>query len=230
MVYLGREIWLFLTEDGRPDVLYSVSGRSQTSRQREAVYYPRERRVAIGPSDKLEKADPLRHYDAMKLDENLLVVSNGSHTKDIYDAFYSFDRGTEALRNILNRWGPEPDSLHTPRIAGVIERFTGNPLFYLAIISETNSAKSMRIQPRLGTSYGISTYSGKGADPEPFDISKLARQHMLPNIRVDGKSPEDITEFFVSRVIDSEFFVCCSAAVLHDETGEWNVSVLNKSE
>lgn len=229
MAYLGREIWLFLTDEGRPGALYSVSGRSKDSRERKAVYYPEENRVAIEPLDKTQAVDALRHYNAMKFNYDLLVVTNGLQTEDIFNMNYSFDRGTESLRKYLNEWGPEPDSLNTPRIAGTIEKLRGYPLFYLAIISEASKSKSTRLQPRLGTAYGISTYSGKGTEPESFDTNKLSKQRMIPNVKVPGKSPEEIARFFVDKIIDPEFFVCCSAAIWNEESEEWKLFTLNKS-
>jgi len=219
MAYLGREIWLFLTEDGRPGALYSVSGRSLPSRQREAVYYPEEKRVAIEPLDKLEKADPLRHYNAMRFQDDLLVVSNGLHTEDIFNLP---DR--ESLRTILNKWGPEPDKYSTPRITGVIN----NSLFSLGIIAPKTQAEVAELELDIGMAYGISTYSGKGIEPEPFEIDKLIKRQ-LPKSKIEGKSPKSIADFFASKVIDPEFFVCCSTAVWNEELGEWGLFILNKN-
>lgn len=219
MAYLGREIWLFLTEEGRPGALYSVSGRSPASRQREAVYYPEEKRISIEPLDKLEKADPLRHYNAMKFRDDLLVVSNGLHTEDIFNSPYR-----ESLRTILNKWGPEPDKYSTPRIAGIVN----NSLFSLAIIVPKTQAEVVELELDIGMAYGISTYSGKEIEPEPFEIDKLIKRQ-LSKSKIEGKTPKSITDFFTSKVIDQEFFVCCSTAILYEELGEWEVFILNKN-
>lgn len=220
MTYLGREIWLFLAEYGRPGALYSVSGRSKASREREAVYYQEERRVAIEPLDKSQNADPLRNYNAMRFDDSSLVISNGLHTEDIFGS-----REIVALRRFLNKWGPEPDSLRTPRIAGIVKY----PILYLGMITEDKNAESIIISPIGGTAYGVSTYSGKGIEPEPFDISRLSKQDMLPNVRLEGKTAEEVADFFVTKVIDPEFFVCCSSALWYEDLKEWEIAILNKS-
>ncbi len=225
MAYLGRKIWLFLTEGGRPGAVYSVSGRSRASREREAVYYPEERRVAIEPLDKSQKADSLRNYNAMRFNDELLVVSNGLHTEDIFN---SPNRG-ESLRTILNKWGPEPDSLHTPRIAGIVDdKLCYKSSFYLAMVTQGKEAVFVEIEPEVGTAYGISTYSGNGTEPEPFEIDELIKRQ-LPELTIEGKSPEDIARFFVDKVIDPEFFVCCSTALWDDDWWEWKIAILNKS-
>lgn len=230
MAYLGREIWLFLTEEERPGALYSVSGRSPPSRQRKAVYHPEERRVAIEPLDKSQASDNLRHYNAMIFNNHFLAVSNGSHTEDMLESCfgnYAIGDIPRKMRMHLNKWKPEPDSLKTPRIAGIVKY----PKFYtLGMITEENNAKSILVYPTGGTAYGISTFSGEGTEPKSFDINKLLTQDLLPNVRVEGESPKDIAEFFVSNVIDPEFFVCCASALWHEESEGWKLFILNKNE
>jgi len=190
------------------------------SRQRKAVYYPKAGRVAIEPLDKSKKADTLRHYNAMMFnDYGLLVVSNGLHTEDIFN---SPDRSTEALRKMLNKWGPEPDNYHTPRIAGVVDY----PQYCLAIITENKNARSIRVRPKLGMAHGISTYSGQGIVPEPFDVNRFTH-HTLPNVRIEGTTPEDIAKFFANKVIDPEFFVCCASALWYEDDEKWKIATLN---
>lgn len=229
MSYLGREIWLFLTEEGRPGALYSVSGRSEASRQREAVYYPEENRVAIEPLDKSQKTDSLRHYNAMRFNDIFLAVSNGLQTEHMLEScFGNYARGdiTRKMRRHLNKLGPEPDTLKTPRIAGIVNY----PTFYaMAMITEDNNAKSIIIHPTGGTAYGISTYSGEGTEPKSFPINRLLDQQTLLSKKVRGESPEDIAKFFVSNVIDPEFFVCCASALWHEEDCDWKIFTLNKS-
>jgi IMP cyclohydrolase len=229
MAYLGREIWLFLTEEGRPGALYSVSGRSPPSRQREAVYYSEERRVAIEPLDKSQASDNLRHYNAMKFNNHFLAVSNGSHTEDMLESCfgnYAIGDIPRKMRMHLNKWKPEPDTLKTPRIAGIVTY----PTFYtMGMITEENNAKSITIYPPRETAYGISTYSGEGTEPKSFDINRLLYQQTLLIKRVRGESPKDIAEFFVSNVIDPEFFVCCASALWHKEDDSWKIAILNKS-
>jgi IMP cyclohydrolase len=237
MVYLGREIWLFLTEEGRPGALYSVSGRSPPSRQREAVYYPDERRVAIEPLDKSQIADALRHYNAMKFDDDLLVVSNGLHTENIFDL-----PNRRNLRMSLVRWGPEADSLHTPRIAGIIDTSFSDYAetsdldykFYLGMVTYLTLASppltiTKRIIPDAGNAYGISTYSGMGAEPESFDIRQLKRQEFIPKVKISGKTIKDVQKYFLENLIDQEFFVCCTSALWFREDDEWEIAILNKN-
>ena len=233
MAYLGREIWLFLTEEGRPGALYSVSGRSPHSRQREAVYYPKEKRVAIEPLDKSQTVDSLRHYNAMLFNDAYLAVSNGLHTEDMLESCsgkFVLSDIPRRMKRYLDKWGPEPDSLKTPRIGGIIYYAQDSiPPFYLAIIKQDENAKSIMINPMEGIAYGISTYSGKGTEPESFDTSSLFKTPMSPNVKLSGKSVEEVTRFFVDKIIDPEFFVCCSTAIWNEESEEWEVAILNKS-
>jgi IMP cyclohydrolase len=229
MAYLGREIWLFLTDEGRPGALYSVSGRSKDSRERKAVYYSKESRVAIEPLDKSQKADSLRHYNAMKFNDIFLAVSNGLHTEDMLESRfgnYAIGDIPRKMRMHLNKWKPEPDTLKTPRIAGIVTY----PTFYtMGMITEDNNATSIIVYPTRGTAYGISTYSGEGTEPKSFPIDRLLDQQTLLSKKVRGESPKDIAEFFVSNVIDPEFFVCCASALWHEEDDSWKIATLNKS-
>ena len=224
MVYLGRGIWLFSTEEGRFGKFYSVEGRSSASRERKAVYHPGERRVAIEPLDK-SQIDPLRHYNATRFGDGLLVVSNGLHTEDIYN---SQDKRPVGLRRRLNTWGVEPDSLHTPRIAGMlnIHGIVNNPLLYLGMVSD-NGVRSIRVKPNPGYAYGISTYNGDENNPKPFDINLLSKQSRLPKVRVEGETPEEIAEFFATEVIDPKFFVSGVSAVWYEEDRDWRIAVRN---
>ena len=164
--YPGRQIFLGSTMNSSPSFAYIVTGRSPASRERKGT--PVENGVIMGPIGD-QPYDPLRHYTAVKYDSDigLMVVSNGIQTEALFEAYkLLFHTGSplkeEYMGELMTGAQYEPDSLHTPRIAGMVGNLAGetNPIFILGIVTDNPPARTYTIKPEAGTLTGISTYSG----------------------------------------------------------------------
>lgn len=194
--YPGRQVFLGLTADVRLCFAYFVSGRSPKSRERKATMV--ENSVIMGPIGD-EPYDWLRHYAAIKYDCDigLAVVTNGIQTEAIFETYrllYHCDSLPEPdyLKAILNGARSEPDSLHTPRIAGVITNPAGkNDLIYIIGIKvHDRPADVFKIEPEPGMLYGIATYRGEMENPAAFDADEGPAK-----LAFTGKTPEDLAKY-----------------------------------
>lgn len=125
--------------------------------------------------------------------------------------------------------GYEPDSLHTPRIAGLIMSPTGEtePVLILSIITDNPPAKTYEIKPKPGTLTGISTYDGDLASPGAFDIKAK-----LPVIELNAETPEDIAKYIydISEAFNQgdDIRVCAIAGVRLDDNLTWKLAMINR--
>lgn len=234
MVYLGRIVGVGRTETGRPFVVYGVSGRSDSSRQRKAVPY--DRRIAIGPLDQMTEEQhqqaSLLMYDAITTSNELAVavVSNGKHTNDIYDSLYKhaplrrlvYSPLERLLHTPLEEWGAEPDRYHTPRIAGIID------LDGYAALGIVTKAKRPGVVSFVNVPSGkalvLSTYTGESTEPEAPNYRRTFDIIRKINL-VGDTAPELAVSFF--EWMDPEFVVCTASAVWFDEDYAWELAVKN---
>ena len=159
-LYPGRQLFLGMTMSGSPAVAYLVTGRSTASRERKAS--PLNNGIIIGPIGN-QTYDPLRHYTGVKYDNTsgIIAVSNGIQTEAIFETYrLLFNTNSlpskDYLEKILEGAQAEPDSLHTPRIAGVITQNNNNePVFIIGIKRYDMSAKTFRREATPGASLSI---------------------------------------------------------------------------
>jgi IMP cyclohydrolase len=229
--YPGRQLFLGLTIDNNPCFAYLVTGRSPESRERKAV--AANDLVRMGPIGNVEY-DPLRHYAAVKFDNSsgLLSVSNGIQTDAIFEA-YKLVLNTvspvtvDAMRVLLEAAGAEPDSYHTPRIAGVVTNSQDKtkPLFFVGMKGFTSPAKVTQIDPKSGTMIGISTYKGSLDIPEARDPGAA-----LPEVNIKAKSAPDLAKYLfdISEVLykGNDIRVCTVAGVRSKDQG-WSLAINN---
>jgi IMP cyclohydrolase len=229
--YPGRQLFLGLTVDNNPCFAYLVTGRSPESRERKAV--AANDLVRMGPIGNVEY-DPLRHYAAVKFDSSsgLLSVSNGIQTDAIFEA-YKLVLNTvspvtgDAMQVLLEGAGAEPDSYHTPRIAGVVTNSQDKtkPLFFVGMKAFTSPAKVTQIDPKPGTVIGISTYKGSLDSPEARDPGAA-----LPEVNIKTKSAQDLAKYLfdISEVLykGNDIRVCTVAGVRSKGQG-WSLAINN---
>lgn len=231
--YPGRQLFLGLTVDGRPSLAYLVTGRSPQSRERKGT--PIENGISMGPIGD-EPYDWLRHYTAVKYDNSigLAVVSNGIQTEAIFETYrLLYHTGSlpdkSYMEKIMDGARSEPDSLNTPRIAGVITNPGGeaNPVYIVSIITHYRPAKAFQIEPELGTLTGISTYSGDLDKPAPFDLSSR-----LPTIEFKGRTAEELADYLYEISAASykgdDIRVCSISGVRSDDNLTWNLAIRNR--
>ena len=233
--YPGRQLFLGLTASGKPALAYLVTGRSPQSRERKGI--PVENGVIMGPIGN-QPYDWLRHYTAVKCDNDigLAVISNGIQTEAIFETYkLLFHTGSPPeqgyMEKILDGARAEPDSLHTPRIAGIITNPSGRvkSAFIIGIKIHGLSAKTFQIKPEPATLTGISTYKGDMNDPEPFDV-----RANLPKLEFKGDTIEEIAECIYNISSASyqgdDIRVCAIGGIRSDDNRTWNLAIINRHQ
>lgn len=231
--YPGRQIFLGITEKGNPALVYLVTGRSPASRERRATQM--EHGIIMGPLGDIPY-DPLRHYTAVKSDNDigLMSVSNGIQTEAIFETHkLLYHCGTNPtkgyLKKLMDGANYEPDSLKTPRIAGVICNPAGktDPVYLISIVTANSPAAAWKLQPAPGTLIGISTYAGNMEKPEPFRI-----EEGLPVVPFDAETPEDIAGFIYDISAEThqgdDIRVCAIGGVRSADNLSWKTGIINR--
>ena len=229
--YPGRQLFLGLTGAGYPCFAYLVTGRSPESRERKALLMGDV--IRIGPLGN-QTYDPLRHYAAVKFVDvpEIAAVSNGIQTEAIFETYRLLHHtnstpAPDYLEKILDGAGAEPDSYHTPRIAGIITNAvdkTGS-VFIIGIKTFNQPARGTTIQPGPGTLTGISTYQGSLDSPEASYPSSA-----LPQIAFPGTTAQELADclFDISRAEykGNDIRVCSVGGIGFRETG-WTLAIKN---
>ncbi len=222
MVYLGRVVGVGHAKDGKPAIIYAVSGRSEASKARKATLYPT--RVHIGPLDGND-SDPLRHYDAIKTAGSTGVVSNGRHTNGIYRAYPKGD--IEDVERVMNRWGAEKDEpIFTPRIFGItsfLDYIPESDEFYLGIISYGKKVRFTGPELKEAEIKGLSTY--KGTEPSGRIITNDSLD--LLDLPAEGKTAQKLVDDMFDWM-DQDLVVCTVSAVFDKNRGRWQLAVRNR--
>jgi hypothetical protein len=93
---------------------------------------------------------------------------------------------------LLNGARSEPDSLHTPRPAGVITSPSGEtePVYIIGIKIHDRPADVFQIEPKAGTLYGIATYQGDMEKPAAFDADRGPAE-----LEFGGETPEELAKY-----------------------------------
>jgi IMP cyclohydrolase len=230
--YPGRQLFIGLTLNGNPAVVYLVTGRSPASRERKAT--PIDSGVIIGPLGN-QPYDALRHYTAVKYDNvsGILAVSNGIQTDAVFETYkLLFNTNStpsqDFMEKLLDGAQAEPDSLHTPRIAGIITNTESPQLrFIVGIKRHDMAAKAFQIEPALGTLIGLPVYKGSLENPEGFDPAAG-----LPKIEFKGKTAIELAEhlFEISKAAynGDDIRVCAVGGVRADDKHTWQIAVRNR--
>jgi IMP cyclohydrolase len=230
--YPGRQLFIGMTMNGNPAVVYLVTGRSPASRERKAT--PGDNGVIIGPIGN-QPYDPLRHYTGVKYDpvSGVMVVSNGIQTDAVFETYkllYNTNSipSKDFIEKLLDGAQAEPDSLHTPRIAAVITNTADNkPVFIVGIKTYDKPARAFQIEPAPGTLSGISTYKGSMETPEGSDPSLG-----LADIEFKGKTAIELAEhlFEISKAAynGDDIRVCAVGGIRSDDKHNWQVAMRNR--
>jgi IMP cyclohydrolase len=228
--YPGRQLFLGLTTANEPCFAYIVTGRSPLSRERKAALMGNI--IIIGPVGNAPY-DPLRHYSAIKFDDStgVLAVTNGIQTEAIFEMYkllvnVGSPREARYIEEILEGANAEPDSYHTPRIAGVAAPAAekGQMKLIAAMKAYSQRAKASEITVRPGLLAGISTYKGDMLKPEARDPASP-----LAEIEFKGKTSRELAEFFfdISAATHegNDIRVCTVGGIC--QNGKWNHTIKN---
>jgi len=231
--YPGRQLFIGMTLSGNPAVAYLVTGRSPASRERKASPY--DNGIIIGPIGN-QPYDPLRHYTGVKYDNisGILAVSNGIQTDAIFETYRllfntNSSPAKEFMEKLLDGAQAEPDSLHTPRIAGIVthEGADDKPVCIIGIKRFDMPARTFSIETKPGILAGISTYKGSLENPEAFDPAAG-----LSRLEFQGKTPIELAEhlFEVSKATynGDDIRVCAVGGIRSDDKRTWQVAMRNR--
>ena len=231
--YPGRQLFIGMTMSGNPAIAYLVTGRSPASRERKAS--PLDNGIIIGPIGN-QPYDPLRHYTGAKYDNvsGIIAVSNGIQTDAIFETYKllfntNSNPAKDFMEKLLDGAQTEPDSLHTPRIAGVVTNSGADakPVFIIGIKRFDISAKVFQFEPKPGFLFGISTYKGSLENPEAFDPAAGPSQ-----IEFRGKTPIELAEhlFEISKAAynGDDIRVCAVGGIRSDDKRTWQVAMRNR--
>jgi IMP cyclohydrolase len=229
--YPGRQLFLGLTLKKHPCFAYLVTGRSPESRERKAIATGDA--IRIGPLGN-QPFDPLRHYAAVKYDNasGIIAISNGIQTDAIYETYKLLGNtasppAKKYLEMILEGAGAEPDSYHTPRIAGVITptSATTRSLFIIGLKAHNLPAKGTILKLEPGDMIGISTYKGSLDSPEARDPAAS-----LPLISIKGTTAAEIAAY-VFDISAADYkgndIRVSSVGGVRAENGSWQIAVKN---
>ncbi len=228
--YPGRQVFIGVTVKGNPAFAYLVTGRSPKSRERKATM--RGNSVIMGPIGD-EPYDWLRHYTALKYDNDigLAAFSNGIQTEAIFETYrLLYHTGSvpskSYLKKIMDGANYEPDSIKTPRVAGVITNPANSiPIYLLSIVVYGYPAVTWRVRPKPGTMKGVATYNGNLESPGAFNIDGG-----LPEIRFNGETAQGVAEYIYDisavKYQGDDIRVCVIGGIR--EGNMWGMALVNR--
>jgi IMP cyclohydrolase len=230
--YPGRQLFLGVTKDNKPAFAYLVTGRSPASRERKAM--TKENSIIMGPIGNAPY-DPLRHYTAVKYDNRngLLTVSNGIQTETIFEMYrllYNVKSAPSSgyMKKIMDGANYEPDSLQTPRIAGVItnRREKKQPVYILSIKTAGKPAFTWQVKPKPGTLHGVATYNGNMDNPGAFKVEKGPAE-----LKCDASTAQKIADFIyeISAATNKgDDIRVCAIGGIRGEDNTWKLALINR--
>ncbi len=232
--YPGRQLFLGMTQDGKPAFAYLVTGRSPASRERRV--HQLENGIYNEPIGNVPY-DWLRHYPAVKYDNTigLLAVTNGIQTEAVFEMYRllyhcATQPSTDFMKKIMDGANYEPDSQKTPRISGVItnDSQTKKPVYILGIKIADKPAYTWSVNPRAGIFLGVSTYHGNMENPGAYKADKGPTE-----LKCDGRTPEEIAYFLyeISAMdYNGDDIRVCAIGGVREADNSWKVSFINRQQ
>ncbi|MPW38514.1 IMP cyclohydrolase [Thermococcus sp. 101 C5] len=159
MRYVGRMVGVGLKE-GKPFAFYRVSSRSFPNRTAKL------RGDEVEVINITETNNPYVSYTAVKIFKDYAVVSNGSHTTFIAQAL-EWEKPKKALIHILDAMDYERDTLNTPRIGGVIQKYKDWAFLGFAGRDELWVKK---VELEEGRAFFTATYNVEGIETLSLDF------------------------------------------------------------
>ncbi len=191
-MYIGRFLVVGKTENGKPFVLYRVSSRSFPNRK--AVL--KDNTVSVIPNDLNEIFSNLYiTYNCLKVVDNTVIATNGSHTDVIADKIKLGLPIRDALAYSLITMDYEKDNYNTPRIAVVLKE---NEAYMGYVRDDALCVKKIELKNGIGYYLGVYN-SCEISDNQAIDVV--------------GEEPEEICKY-IMEYEEFEHPVCCAVAVI----------------
>ncbi|WP_423792941.1 IMP cyclohydrolase [Methanocaldococcus indicus] len=203
-MYIGRFLVVGKTKEGNNFLAYRVSSRSFPNRI--AKIFGNSISIIPKNLDEIFK-NPYICYNCIKVVDNVVVGSNGSHTDFIAEKLHYGYR--DALASVLLSMDYEKDEYGTPRIAGIVDK----DRCFLGYVKED----SIRVAKFNLKESGIGYYLGV------YNSCKITKKQ---KIEVPYNSAEEIAEYILNYK-DFEHPVACGVALIKDNDVE--LAVKNKN-
>ncbi|XRO74761.1 IMP cyclohydrolase [Methanocaldococcus sp. 28A] len=203
-MYIGRFLVAGKTKDGKSFVAYRVSSRSFPNREARKI---NNNTVAIIPKDLNEIfKNPYITYNCIKVVDNVVVASNGSHTDFIAEKLHFGKR--DALIYVLSVMDYEKDDYKTPRIAAVLDK---NECYMGYVAHDDIRVKKVELKERKGYYLGV------------YNACKIDENQILD---IEGETAEEIADYILNYE-EFEHPVACAVAII-DKNGI-KIATKNKS-
>ena len=156
-------------------------------------------------------------------------MSNGIQIEAIFETYkLLFNVGTAATEDYLGKLmegaNAEPDSLHTPRIAGTVINNKDNPIFMVGVKTHISLAAAYQVTPTAGRMTGVATYEGDMDNPKPTDS-----KGRLSWLEFDGNASHDLAQvlYDISSATcnDEDIRVCLVGGIYSG--GSWDIVIIN---
>jgi IMP cyclohydrolase len=227
--YPGRQLFIGLTSNSAPAFIYLVTGRSPASRERKAIL--RDSTVIIGPLGDVPY-DSLRHYTAVKFDNTTVIaaISNGIQTESIYETYRLLCNvgsypSSSYLKKLMEGAKSEPDSLNTPRIAGIITKSSGTTYTMVSIKRHDAPAEVFSAKPIPGTLIGVATYQGDMENPRPYDINGGVKK-IIPQTATSQGLAQYLYDLSAATYNSDDIRVCSVGGIYSN--GKFEISIINR--
>lgn len=203
-MYVGRIVGVGRTTDGRLVSGYRVSSRSFPNRDAERSGRSIQIVPRAGSRDALSDS-PYIAYECLVWNERFAVVSNGTHTRPIFERLRAGNSPRDAMVSVLSGLDREFDEHDTPRICGLMDIAKGTS--WLGSITAT----SLAVRP-VNVANGQMAYITTYGFPLPLDEQA--------DTAFQAASADDVCRHLSFSSVFSEFEKpICSAACIATADG-----------
>lgn len=119
-MYVGRIVGVGRNQSGKLAAAYRISSRSFPNRSAERIGNSVNIVVRPGSADAMSDS-PYIAYECLIWSERFSVVSNGTHTRPMYERLKAGNSPRDAIVGVLVGLDREFDQHDTPRICGLID-------------------------------------------------------------------------------------------------------------
>ncbi len=119
-MYVGRIVGVGRNQNGKLTAAYRISSRSFPNRSAKKTGNSVNIVVQPGTADAMSDS-PYIAYECMIWNERFAIVSNGTHTRPVYERLKAGNSPRDAIVGVLVGLDREFDQHDTPRICGLID-------------------------------------------------------------------------------------------------------------